>query len=51
MTTPTHDELESLSAAANKLWALDENRLDPNEEYILNLQVRVDAEGLADPSP
>ena len=39
MTTPTHDELESLSAAANKLWSLDENRLDPNEDYAINLQV------------
>ncbi|CEG43062.1 poly-specific endoribonuclease-b-like [Plasmopara halstedii] len=31
-------ELKSLSAACNKLWELDTNRLEPNVHYELNLQ-------------
>ena len=31
-------ELKSLSAACNKLWELDANRLEPNVHYELNLQ-------------
>ena len=31
-------ELQSLSAACNKLWALDTNRLEPNVHYELNVQ-------------
>ncbi|KAG4040440.1 hypothetical protein PC123_g24021 [Phytophthora cactorum] len=36
--TPTFAELKSLSAACNKLWELDSNRLEPNVHYELNLQ-------------
>ncbi|KAF0761003.1 hypothetical protein AaE_003484 [Aphanomyces astaci] len=35
---PTSAELKSLSDACNRLWALDENRLNPNEHYQINLQ-------------
>ncbi|RHY26213.1 hypothetical protein DYB32_007798, partial [Aphanomyces invadans] len=31
-------ELKSLSDACNRLWELDENRLNPNEHYQINLQ-------------
>ncbi|CAI5728119.1 unnamed protein product [Peronospora effusa] len=36
--TPTFSELKSLSAACNKLWELDTNRLEPNVHYELNVQ-------------
>lgn len=36
---PTFSELKSLSAACNKLWELDTNRLEPNVHYELNIQV------------
>lgn len=34
----TDDELKSLSAACNKLWKLDTNRLNPEVDYAINLQ-------------
>ncbi|KAG1706503.1 hypothetical protein DVH05_001651 [Phytophthora capsici] len=36
--TPTFAELKSLSAACNKLWELDTNRLEAGVHYELNLQ-------------
>jgi hypothetical protein len=39
--TPSQAELDNFSAAANKLWALDENRLTPGTDYALNIQVRI----------
>ncbi|CAK4086180.1 unnamed protein product [Aphanomyces euteiches] len=35
---PTPSELRSLSDACNRLWDLDENRLEPGEHYQINLQ-------------
>lgn len=40
MAQPTQEELNDLSAAAQKLWDLDDNRLIPGEDYEINLQVR-----------
>lgn len=34
----TDDELKSLSAACNKLWKLDSNRLNPGVDYAIDLQ-------------
>lgn len=36
--TPTQHELENISAAVNRLWDLDENRLEPGVHYSINLQ-------------
>lgn len=36
---PSSHELGSLSAACDKLWDLDENRLEPGQDYMMNLQV------------
>ena len=36
--TPTEEELNSLSLAIGKLWELDDNRLEPNVHYKINLQ-------------
>ncbi|GIL57337.1 hypothetical protein Vafri_12603 [Volvox africanus] len=38
MVEPTAAELENLSAAARKLWELDENRLKPGVDYAINVQ-------------
>ncbi|KNC73767.1 hypothetical protein SARC_13675 [Sphaeroforma arctica JP610] len=35
---PTADELGDLSAACNRLWGLDINRLLPGSEYKINVQ-------------
>jgi len=37
----THHELGSLSAACQRLWQLDANRLQPGQHYDLNPQVIV----------
>lgn len=41
MYEPTAGELGSLIAAAQKLWELDENRLKPGVDYLLNVQVSI----------
>lgn len=38
VTTPTPAELADLSAACQRLWALDDNRLHPGADYVLDLQ-------------
>ncbi len=38
LIVPTHEELDSISLACNKLWELDTNRLVPDVDYRLNLQ-------------
>ncbi|CAI5745727.1 unnamed protein product [Peronospora destructor] len=45
---PTFSELQSLSAACNKLWELDTNRLAPNVHYELNVQEGKNAFGHGD---
>ena len=37
-TSPSSEELSSLRLACQAIWDLDENRLQPNKEYELNLQ-------------
>ena len=37
-TDPTKKELESLSDACDRLWSLDSNRLEPNKDYIIDIQ-------------
>ncbi|RIA83614.1 Endoribonuclease XendoU [Glomus cerebriforme] len=37
MTTPTEKELSNVKFALEKLWELDENRLEPGVDYALNL--------------
>lgn len=46
-TQPTEEELESLSAACQKIWALDDNRLTPDEDYDINVGVRPGTAGLS----
>ena len=36
---PTQEELADFSLACQKIWDLDQNRLEPNREYQINLQV------------
>ncbi|EIE27711.1 hypothetical protein COCSUDRAFT_45961 [Coccomyxa subellipsoidea C-169] len=36
---PTQEELADLSLACQKIWDLDQNRLEPNRDYQMNLQV------------
>lgn len=36
---PTAEELSDLSLACQKIWDLDQNRLEPNRDYQINLQV------------
>lgn len=36
---PTQEELSDLSLACQKIWELDQNRLEPNRDYQINLQV------------
>lgn len=43
---PTPAELESISDACAKLWELDENRLEPGQDYLMNLQVRDTRRGM-----
>lgn len=38
-TDPTPDELSDLSLVANKLWALDDNRLKKNVDYKIDVGV------------
>ena len=40
MAQPTEEELASVELACQKLWELDENRLEPETHYRINLQVR-----------
>eukprot|EP00898_Chlorokybus_atmophyticus_P008560 jgi/Chlat1/8705/Chrsp88S08073 len=50
-TTPTEEELNSLSAACTRLWDLDMNRLTPNRDYTINVggqRRRMDTEDYAD---
>jgi poly(U)-specific endoribonuclease len=35
---PTQEELEDLSLACQRLWELDENRLEPDKHYDINVQ-------------
>merc|ERR1719197_561156 len=37
-TEPTEEELNDLSKAFQKLWSLDENRLTPHKDYVLDWQ-------------
>lgn len=37
-TAPTQQELSSLSAACQRIWQLDINRIQPGQDYILNPQ-------------
>ena len=37
---PTEEELGDLNAACQRLWELDENRLQPGIDYAINVQVR-----------
>ena len=39
MSSPTQEELNDLSLACNRLWSLDDNRLEPGREYVIDLQV------------
>lgn len=36
---PSQEELGNLSDACGKLWELDDNRLEPGQDYHMNLQV------------
>ena len=49
-TTPTAEELASLSLACDRLWRLDANRLTPGADYAIDLQgrARVFEEGAVD---
>lgn len=38
---PSSAALSDISAACAQLWELDDNRLEPGQDYIMNLQVRL----------
>lgn len=38
-TDPTADELANVNLCAQKLWDLDDNRLEPQKDYGLDVQV------------
>ena len=42
-STPTQEELDDLKLTPNKLWLLDENRINSPEDYELDLQAGVGA--------
>ena len=37
--TPSQEELRDLSLACQRVWSLDENRLEPGRDYQVDLQV------------
>ncbi len=37
---PSQEELADLSKACQRVWDLDTNRLEPDRDYQINLQVR-----------
>jgi len=51
LTEPTDKELGSISAAADKLWSLDSNRLNPGVQYTIDLQKGKKAYNKGDAAP
>ena len=47
---PSEGELSNLSHACGKLWDLDDNRLEPGQDYLMNLQVWCFARGQTTPN-
>lgn len=47
---PSEAELSNLSHACGKLWDLDDNRLEPGQDYLMNLQVWCFARGQTTPN-